>query len=67
MQKSDSPTLLGVRASIWKVIVVVASAAIGALISGQVYGDYTVAGAIAGLFLGESLVSSKRKFSRAEG
>jgi hypothetical protein len=56
----NSPNRLGVRSSIWQVVVVVTGAGIGALISGHSYGDLTTFGAIVGLLLGSAPAAVRR-------
>ena len=58
-------TFLGVRHSIWKVAAVVAGGGIGALISGQLYSDYAVFGAVLGVLLAESVCFAARRKTKA--
>ena len=54
-QKAIPRAFLGIRASIWKVVTVVVSAAIGASVGGHLYSYETTVAAIVGIFFGEAI------------
>ena len=57
----DQVAFLGIRLSIWGVLIVLAGAAVGAALSGSLYGPATTFGAIFGLMMAAPIKSFLRR------